>query len=315
MAENKILEKLNEQYLVDFTKVEPVTDEMFRCTAKQGTYFARITNYKTEEEQVEEVNYTNFLYNSGLGVSPTIPSRNGKLVEKIPLPNNKEVLTVLYQAAPGIHAPMKQWNANIFKNLGRQIGKLHRLSKQYESTHQVKNIHDWHKNEEYDFFKYIPKEEKTIRDLAGEVLSSIEKIPKDNENYGLIHGDLWLENILVDEEQKLTMIDFQDCEKHFYLYDLVVPIYSAMEFSFAGNGNIDDYGRSITKAIFAGYEEENTISPEMLDRFPLFVKLKEIFDYSLMHMYWDKANLTEEQVRILNLYRIRIEKNLSFIHL
>ncbi|MEK3889113.1 phosphotransferase enzyme family protein [Bacillus sp. FSL K6-3431] len=310
--EQKILELLNEIYPVDISKVESVTSEMYRCTAEQGNFFARITNYKTYDEQVEEVNYTNFLYNEGFGVSPTISSLNGKLVEKITL--DREVLTVLYKAAYGVHLPRSQWNASILKELGRQIGRLHRLSKKFENIEPIKYINDWHVNEEYDFLKYIPKEESTIREIAHEVLSTIKNMPKSQTTYGLLHGDLWLENILVDSDSKLTMVDFQDCERHFYIFDLAVPIYSAVEYSFVGNGNIVDYGRSITKAVIDGYKEENDISPDMLDKLPLFIKLKEIFEYSLMHMYWNKENLTEEQIRIMNHFRIRIEHNHSIFN-
>ncbi|CAM4083614.1 Aminoglycoside phosphotransferase domain-containing protein [Bacillus manliponensis] len=109
------------------------------------------------------------------------------------------------------------------------------------------------------------------------------------------------------------MIDFQDCEKHFYVFDLVVPIYSALEYSFAGNGNIMDYRNAITEAIIEGYREEYEISQDMIDKLPLFMKLKEIFEYSLMHMYWNKEELSEEQVRIMNLYRIKIENNYSVL--
>lgn len=47
----------------------------------------------------------------------------------------------------------------------------------------------------------------------------------------------------------------------------------------------------------------------------MFIKLKGIFEYSLMHMYWDKEELTEEQVRIMNLYRMKIETNHSLINI
>lgn len=309
---NKILELLNEIYPVDIIEVKAVTNEMFRCTTKQGDCFARITNYKNYDEQLEEVNYTNFLYKEGLGVSPTISSLNGKVVEKITL-NNNERLTVLYQSAPGVHLPRNQWNANILKELGRQIGRLHRFSKKFEEMHPIKYINDWHENEEYAFLKYIPKEETTIREIAEEVLLTIKEMPKNHSNYGLLHGDLWLENILVDHDSKLTMVDFQDCEKHFYVFDLAVPIYSAMEYSYVGGGSIVEYGRAITKAIIEGYQEENEISPEMLDKLPLFIKLKEVFEYSLMHMYWNKEKLTEEQIRIMNHFRLRIEQNHSLL--
>ncbi|MCT2535370.1 phosphotransferase [Aquibacillus koreensis] len=309
----KILELLNTTYPVDITNVEAVTNEMFRCTAKEGSYFARITNYKSFDEQVEEVNYTNFLFKEGFGVSPTISSLHGNVVEKITL-DNKEILTVLYKAAPGVHLPKTEWNAKILRKLGQQIGILHRLSKKYEEMYSVRFINDWYDNEEYNFLKYIPKEESIIRGIAEEVLSTIKKIPHDH-NYGLLHGDLWLENTLVDENSNLTMVDFQDCEKHFYIFDLAVPIYSAIEYSFVGGGNIVDHGQRITKAIIEGYQEENELSAEMLDKLPLFIKLKEVFEYSLMHMYWDKEKLTEEQIRIMNHFRMRLELNQSMLRI
>lgn len=284
---------------------------MYQCNTVQGNYFIRITNYKTYEEQLEEVKYTNFLYQTGLGVPPIIPSLQGNLVENLTL--DKEVFAVVYKAAPGIHLPRSEWNPDVFKQLGQEIGKLHLISQDFESIERVKHINAWYENEEYNFLKYIPKEETIIREIACDVLSSIKNLPKTSTNYGLIHGDLWLENILVDSDSNLSMIDFQDCEKHFYIFDLAVPIYSAIEYSFAGNGNIVDYENSITKAILDGYQEERELPKEMIDKLPLFIKLKEIFEYSLMHMYWNKEELTENQVRIMNLYRMKLENKDSLI--
>ncbi|HFK1788840.1 TPA: phosphotransferase enzyme family protein [Bacillus pacificus] len=311
--EKEILQFINEQYPLNFINIKPITNEMYECLTDQRIYFIRITNYKTYEEQLEEVTYTNFLYENGLDIPPILPSLQGNRVEKLTL--DKELFTVLYKAAPGIHLPSCEWNSTIFKRLGQQIGKLHRISKIFEKAKPVKYINDWYENEEYNFVKYIPKEETTIREIASEVLNSIKVLQKSTSNYGLIHGDLWLENILVENTSNLTMIDFQDCEKHFYIFDLAVPIYSAIEYSFPGNGNITDYERSITKAIFDGYQEEKELPKKMIDQLPIFIKLKEIFEYSLMHMYWDKEELTEEQVRIMNLYRMKIETNRSLINI
>jgi len=311
--EKEILQFINERYPLNFINIKPITNEMYQCRTELDKYFIRITNYKTYDEQLEEVTYTNFLYENGLAVPPIIHSLNGNLVEKLTL--DKEIFAVLYKAAPGIHLPRCEWNSKIFKKIGKQIEKLHRISKSFEQTNPVKHINNWYENAEYNFLKYIPKEETTIREIASDTLTSIKKLQKSTSNYGLIHGDLWLENILVENKSNLTMIDFQDCEKHFYIFDLAVPIYSAIEYSFAGNGNIADYEHSITKAIFDGYQEENELPKEMIDKLPMFIKLKEIFEYSLMHMYWDKEELTEEQVRIMNLYRMKIENNRSLINI
>ncbi|WP_377890290.1 phosphotransferase enzyme family protein [Alkalihalobacillus sp. R86527] len=307
-----IRKRLNERYPIDVTTVEAVTNAMYRCVAVEGTYYARITNYKTFDEQVEEVRYTEFLRHEGIGTSAAIASLNGNVVEKMSLPD-KDVRTVLYEAAPGGHLPRSEWNADVLKEVGREIGRLHRTSKKFEETHPPQHINDWHDSGEYDFLTYIPEEERAIRTIAEEVHSTIRSIPKTDENYGLLHGDLWLENIVVDDDRNLTLIDFQDCEKHYYIFDLAVPIYSAIEYSFPGGGNIVDYGRKVTKAIIEGYEEENNLSPEMLEKLPLFIKLKELFEYSLMHRYWNKEKLTEEQMRIMNHFRMRLERNQSVL--
>ncbi|HAM81368.1 phosphotransferase enzyme family protein [Ornithinibacillus bavariensis] len=308
IMEKQILASLNELYPLHFIKIEPVTNEMFQCIARDGYYYFRMTNYKSYDEQLEEVNYTSFLSKEGLCVSPPIASINEKVVETITV-NNKEFMAVLYQSAPGIHLPRNRWNSSVLKELGRQIGRLHKFSQKFEELHPLKYINNWYDNEEYAFLKYIPEEEVAIRDIAEQTLSAIKNLPKNHSNYGLLHGDLCRENILVDENANLTMIDFQDCERHFYIFDLAVPIYSAIEYSFVGGGNIVEYGETITKAILDGYQEENSLTPEMIDKLPLFIRLKEVFEYSLMHMYWDKEKLSENQIRIMNHFRMRLEQN------
>lgn len=311
-VEDDIIEEINAKYPVSIQSIKQLTNEMYLCNGKDNRYYARITNYKTYEEQVEEVSWTNYLFESGVGVAPVVQSFRNNLVEESNLQGGK--LIVLYVAAPGIHLPSSKWNATIFKQLGKQIGKMHRMTKEYEKRNPIQHLKDWYENEEYQFLKYIPEHETTIRELGQRILTEIKKIPRDLDCYGLLHGDVWLENVLVTENSEVTLIDFQDCEKHYYLYDLVVPLYSALEYSFSGNENIKDYGRLITSSLFEGYFEENSIPKEMLERLPLFLKLKEIFEYNLMHMYWKIDELSEEQIRILNHYRIRLENNYHALH-
>lgn len=106
--EKEILQFINELYPLNFINIQPITNEMYKCLTEQGTYFIRITNYKTYEEQLEEVTYTNFLYENGLDVPPILPSLQGNLVEKLTLDKEllqyyiKLLLVYIYQDANGI---------------------------------------------------------------------------------------------------------------------------------------------------------------------------------------------------------------------
>ncbi|WP_026671927.1 phosphotransferase enzyme family protein [Alkalihalobacterium bogoriense] len=305
----QIQHMINEKYSVHIEKIEQVTNEMYKCKGGQHVYFARVTNYRTLEEQEEELQWTQYLLKEGVGVAPVVLSNDYHQIEQGWL--DKEVGIVLFQAAPGIHLPKSKWNAQVFKKVGKEIGKLHRVTLNYEHQYPVTHLKDWFKHEEYQFSKYIPKEETTIHKICADVVQEIQNIPKNQDNYGLIHGDIWLENTLVTRELGVSFIDFQDCEKHFYIYDLVIPIYSALEFSFYGNQNMNDYSKSIWEALLEGYTQEHDIPTNMFCYFPLLFKLKEVFEYNLMHMYWDKTAMTEEQYRILNLYRLRLENEES----
>ncbi|MHA7582422.1 L,D-transpeptidase [Paenibacillus vandeheii] len=101
--DERILLFLNETYPIHFYAVEAITNEMYRCQSNKGSFFVRITNYKTDQEQLEEVMWTHFLYTQGVGVPEVIPSNNDLLIEKIII--DEEKLVVLSQS--GIGYPLK----------------------------------------------------------------------------------------------------------------------------------------------------------------------------------------------------------------
>lgn len=308
--EQYILDFVNKRYPIKIQKVKKLTNEMYHCSGVQGNYYARFTGYKSYNEQVEEITWMSFLLEKGVNVAPVVPSIEGNKVE-VTTTHSKEVCFVLFKEAQGRHLSRSEWNAEVLKEVGREIGKLHKATKEY--NYPIVHIKDWFHNEECQFLTYIPEEETTIRSISQAIKDEIMIIPANRENYGLLHGDVWLENILIADNLKPTFIDFQDCEKHYFLYDLAVPLYSALEFSFAGSGNILDYGRSIKDALLEGYSEMNTLPCDVDSKLPLFMKLKEIFEYNLMHMYWPEDRRREEHIRIMNLYRQRLESEYDLI--
>lgn len=311
--EQAVVQVISVKYPLKLHSAEAITGEMFRCRAGEQVYFARVSSYKSYEVQNEEVKLLAYLRKQGVGVSSVMASLADRLVESGSFPQTRYI--VLFSAAPGIHLPRQEWNGEVFRRLDREIGKLHRCASRYEPQYgKAEHITDWSGSGEYQFLQSIPPEETLIRAVAQQVLQEVQAIPRNGENYGILHGDIWLENVLVEGEM-LTIIDFQNCERHYYLYDLAVPLYSALEYSFAGQGNIRDYGQTLAENLLAGYLEEHTLAPEMLEYMPLLLRLKELFEYSQMHLYSDKEKPSEEQVRLFNLYRMRLEHNISAVQL
>ncbi len=48
-----------------------------------------------------------------------------------------------------------------------------------------------------------------------------------------------------------------------------------MEYSFLGGRNLNDYGVAITRSQFAGYDEENNLPKDMIQKMPLLFQLKK----------------------------------------
>lgn len=55
--------------------------------------------------------------------------------------------------------------------------------------------------------------------------NSEPSIPKDNENFGVIHGDLNVSNYFVRDDGVLSVFDWDQTQRAWYLYDLAQCIW------------------------------------------------------------------------------------------
>ncbi|WP_029003089.1 phosphotransferase enzyme family protein [Azorhizobium doebereinerae] len=85
-------------------------------------------------------------------------------------------------------------------------------------------------------------------------------------NFGLIHADLRLANLLVDGD-RLSLIDFDDCGFSWYLYDFAAAI------SFIEH---EPYIPELEAAWIEGYRSHAQLSTEEAQRLPVFVMLRRI---------------------------------------
>jgi Ser/Thr protein kinase RdoA (MazF antagonist) len=97
--------------------------------------------------------------------------------------------------------------------------------------------------------------------MARELLTSL---PRDGENFGLIHADLHVGNLLF-EEDRLSVIDFDDLGWGFWLYDFAAALaYETMR---------DEYP-TIRDAMLGGYASVRPLPPEAERLLPAFVQLR-----------------------------------------
>ncbi len=96
----------------------------------------------------------------------------------------------------------------------------------------------------------------------------LKKYGKGFDRYGLIHGDIRFNNIII-KGNKLQIIDFDDCGYSWFLYDLAC---SVMEF----NEHIDE----MIDAWLTGYQGIRKLSPEEIAEIPTFILMRRILRYA-----------------------------------
>ncbi|MEM1346536.1 MAG: phosphotransferase [Pseudomonadota bacterium] len=90
---------------------------------------------------------------------------------------------------------------------------------------------------------------------------------KSPERFGLIHADLRLANLLIDETGHIGVIDFDDCGFGWFLYDFAAAV------SFYEH---EPFIPDVQAAWLAGYREVADLAPEDEAMLPTFVMLRRL---------------------------------------
>ena len=103
----------------------------------------------------------------------------------------------------------------------------------------------------------------------------LQSMPKDRNNFGMIHADLHANNVLRNNGQ-LYVIDFDDAGFGWHAFDLAVAVYDQLDF-FHATPRFD----LTSTALIAGYDSVRPGCNESFEQLPLFLLLR-----SLMLLKW-----------------------------
>lgn len=104
---------------------------------------------------------------------------------------------------------------------------------------------------------------KSFRKLLQQIL---HKFGSMNDAYSLIHADLHPHNVIVNEE-RLHIIDFDDCGFGWHAYDLAVALYNERH-----SHALD----RLLEVTIKGYEEVRPIADQTVDVIPLFFIIRNL---------------------------------------
>ena len=277
-----------------------------------GDFILRISHsIRRNEDLIQgEVDWINYLADHGISVARAIFSEAGNLLESIPDQQGGEFLATAFVKAEG-QPPWGRWTPQLYETYGEFIGKMHSLTKQFQPLQPETKRPEW----EDPIFNYVeqflPESEFIARKKYKDVCKHVNTLPKNIENYGLIHQDAHGGNLFIDEGGNITLFDFDDCGYSWFINDIaIVLFYIVME-----SDDWPAFTQDFMVHFLRGYLKHCPLDLELLKEIPYFLKIREIELYAVIQRDFDVSNIEDEWCnRYMQDRKNKIENDVPFIN-
>ncbi len=253
---------------------------------------------KEYEQVIDEIEFVQYLRNNGYEAVEAIPSKENKKVEIINTEYGTFIAT-LFKGAKGGSLEDADLNENIMYEYGKKLGELHKLSVECEKKNRPSFL---------DIFEKIRLYlKKTDDKLALKELELLKEffvtLPIDNSNFGLMHYDFELDNIVYNvENNTMTVIDFDDSMYHWFVMDIVQSLESIEEEVESQNME------SFQKAFLEGYRSVKEIDEQIFKHRDIFKRFGKLYGY--MRTVRSCEEVVENEPEWMQGLRARLEKRI-----
>lgn len=284
------------------------------------SYILRFTpsSHRCRKEVSAELNWILYLAQHNVSVSVPILSVQGKLTEEVFSGESFYFTVSAFIKAKGnkIGYPACLSDTKLYQQMGRITGKIHALSKHYDPKDEDYRRHSWENNYYLRSTSlFVPREQNLVHEQCRALIKVInETLPKDEHSYGLIHGDININNFLV-HEKGITLFDFDEAQYSWFIEEITIPLYY-----FVYVYGDDSQERRVFQAhlfldhFLQGYNLENHFDNDWLKHIPLFLRLREIIVYTGMHRSSDVRKLDQWGLDYIAQSKKRIENEIPIVN-
>ncbi|MCY3878731.1 MAG: phosphotransferase [Rhodobacteraceae bacterium] len=229
--------------------------------------------YNSIQEIESELDWMQALANFGAVNLPAIyPGRDGKRVQS--LPGNHHAM-VLFEFIDGTPPSPSGPIEPLFKQLGELSARMHNHTLQWQPPPGFQRFH-WDldavfgPSPRWGDWQSAPGITNAIKPilerLTNTLCQRLTSYGQANDRYGLIHADMRLANLILNNE-KPSVIDFDDCGYSWFTYDFAAAI-SFME--------DDPRIPALKHAWLSGYGSERSLSPADIQEMDTLIMLRRM---------------------------------------
>ncbi len=185
-------------------------------------YIFRVYCYqwRTREEITEELRLLLLLKERGIGVSYPVADRKGNFLQEIHAPEGMR-LAVLFSYASG--AKVRFMNDETYTAIGSCMGKMHTITEHLDIarvTYRTETLVTTAYERIRTFFSRYTCGDTVYKESRVAAFRKIAKESLEDWPRGVVHLDMWYDNMSVGKDNTITLFDFDFCGNGPLLLDI-----------------------------------------------------------------------------------------------
>ena len=196
---------------------------VFGVRVNGATHFLRLTSqsFRSVDDVAGELAFLHHLHSQGARVAVPVPSIHDQSVEKV-----GDYLATLFRRSPGLRLTpeARLWNRAFFREWGRTLAFQHQAARTFRTPLSGWR-HDWRREPVLvEGLKHIRANDEQLAHRVDAIFAGLDLHGDAFGEVGMIHADLGPQNFRYDPEIGITAFDFDNCCRHWFLYDVAVAL-------------------------------------------------------------------------------------------
>jgi len=240
-------------------------------------------NERTIDSIRAELTYIDHLASQGIHLAKPVRSLADNFVESIATDQGL-FHAVAFERLMGEQYELSDLTSAMLTRWGQALGELHTAAQSYRGTGRV----SW-KDHLAMVDTRLPKDELAARATLNQVQEQLSRLPIHNDNFGLIHFDFELDNIIWNDRQ-VGVVDFDDSAYCWFGADIAFALRDAFDDS-AEKVSLEN---ERAHHFINGYRMARSIDGKELACIPLFLKLHNLITFAKLHRSLESDEHQEE---------------------
>ena len=247
----------------------------YMLETSKGKFLLRIDEIKSEMEVKREIDLLSFLHKHSFPCPNPLQDRKARFYREY----QSKCLSVFKYSEGRVLTP-ERFRPSQLETVGRTLGDLHVIGKGYKkgidnrfSFERVADLYLTVRNRLPNYFRKITRTLDEEVEYLNHYLEG--KLPK-----GVIHGDLFADNLLFRGERLATVLDFESACRGKFIFDIATAV-NALCF-------VDEqYSLERFRHLLHGYESVRTLSLAEWDAFPNELRYSSLrFTVTRLHDFY-----------------------------